>query len=333
MSKKDNKVLKTYLKGTCSKSEYSQVMRIFENDQSDDLENFMKEHWSKEEDNQPLNMQMINLLLKMKEKTKKMNPVRSLFVSFQRIAAILIIPLLVITLWTFLKPVPEIEVAKATIVSPLGGQVEFSLPDGTKGWLNNGSTLSYNTDFKERKVELKGEAYFEVTRRNSENFIVQTHDLSVEVLGTKFNVSAYDDDLIISVILNEGKVKVFNDEGTISETLNPNEKFDFVKAELQASITNVNSTDYTLWKDGYLKFRGEVFSDVIKRMERWYNVEIKVNDQQLNNYKYRGTFQNEQLEEVLRLISLTTPLTYIINEREINEQGTYKKREVIIKSK
>ncbi len=333
MKNEKDKILKKYLQGKCSKSEYLHITEMFENEPSKNLEEFMEKHWSNEKENQPLNHRMVNLLLRMQDKIikKRPTPLQSIAISYQRIAAILLIPLILASLWMFFKPAPENETASACIVSPMGARVQFTLPDGTTGWLNNGSSLSYETNFTDRVVSLKGEAYFEVVKKRNLNFTVQTNNLSVKVLGTKFNISAYDDDLETSIILNEGSIKVTNEKGSISEILKPDEKFDFNRSESKASISKVNSADYISWKDGYLKFRGEALSKVAKKMERWYNIDIEITNKQLNDFKYRGTFKDEKLEEVLRLISLTTPLTYTINERKINAGGSYKKRKVIIK--
>lgn len=331
----DKELLKRYVQGKCSKSELFQINEIFKEDNSDELKKSLKNHWETEKNDQPLNLQMARLLLELRQNTNssKHSLTRTLFTSYQRIAAVLLIPLLIASLWILVKPTNKYEVAKSTIVSPMGGRVQFTLPDGTSGWLNSGSTLSYNTSFKERQVDLNGEAYFDVTHRNKENFVVNTSNLLVEVLGTKFNVSDYAEDTEPSVVLNKGKVKISNQKGTLSRILKPNERFKFNKSKSTASIFEVNSTDYIAWKDGYLKFRGETFSEVVRKMERWYNIEVSLTDKQLRDFKYRGTFKDEQLEEVLRLISLTAPLSYTIHDRSTNKQGSYNKRKVIIEMK
>ena len=323
MNKNDKNILKRYQQGKCSKAEYLQVKHLFRKDDSSELENKLNEEWNELKADQSLNQRMSNLLIELNEKTrtKTVSLVQSILISYQRIAAVLLIPILIASFWFFNQPEEQVQVATSTLVSPMGGRIQFTLPDGSTGWLNNGSSLSYKTNFRDREVDLIGEAYFDVTHRNRENFTVNTADISVEVLGTKFNVSAYSDDIETSVVLNEGSVKLRNDKGTISEVLKPNEKFDLNKKLHQGSVLQVNSADFIAWKDGYLKFRGEPLSAVLKKMERWYNIEVELNDDQLLGYKYRGTFQNERLEEVLRLISLTSPLKYQIIERKTDKNG------------
>lgn len=253
---------------------------------------------------------------------------------FARIAAILIIPLIITSLWLYFNPIEVETTASATIVSPLGARTQFTLPDGTIGWLNNGSSLEYKSDFnRQREVELVGEAYFEVVKADHKKFVVNTSDFSVEVLGTKFNVSAYEEDMESSVVLEEGKVRIKNSRSGISELLDPDERFSLNKSSKTALITKVSANDFTVWREGQLKFRNEPLREVLKKIERWYNVDLLLTDQKLLNYRFRANFQNEPIEEILRMISITTPISYTIEERLINNKGTYKKKRITIKRK
>ncbi len=250
---------------------------------------------------------------------------------FTKIAAILIVPLIITSLWLFFNPIEVERTASARIVSPLGTRTQFILPDGTSGWLNNGSSLQYKSNFfKKREVQLVGEAYFEVVKTKNKNFVVNTPDFAIEVLGTKFNVSAYAEDIESSVVLAEGKVKIDSRKNGISEILKPDEKFSLNKSNKTASISKVSASDHTVWRNGYLKFRNEPLSEVLKKMERWYNVDFQISDEKLMNYRYRANFQNEPVEEILRMISITTPITYTIENRQTDNNGTYKKKHIVI---
>ena len=251
---------------------------------------------------------------------------------FMKIAAILVFPLLIASLWMYFNPIELEKTMHARIVSPLGTRTQFSLPDGTSGWLNNGSSLAYNSNFMaDRKVDLVGEAYFDVVHKNKQNFVVNTIDFSVEVLGTKFNVSAYDEDIESSVVLKEGKVKINSRRNGISELLKPDELFTLNKSTKTALISNVTANDHIVWSNGQLRFRNEPLSEVIKKMGRWYNVDFEITDEKLLNYKYRANFQDEPIEEILRMISITTPITYSIENRLTNKNGTYEKKKIVIK--
>ena len=148
--------------------------------------------------------------------------------------------------WDFTKEKQfENQAQYAEVTSQTGVITHINLPDGSKVWLNNFTKIKYPLDFSvTREVFVEGEAYFEVVHHNNDQFTVNTKDLSVEVLGTKFNVSAYTEDTETSVVLSEGKVKILNETGSISEILKPNDKFSLNKTKLTASMITVNPGDY-----------------------------------------------------------------------------------------
>ncbi len=328
--------IKRFVSGKFSVSDLLSVEKYFrEHNFDDSLRNHLQEDWNTT--NKIASKSLGHVLDKIHHKIAlnrpvKINPLRNLYRGFSRIAAILIIPLLIYLAWDFQdKHLIEGQVEYAELVSRTGVITSIKLPDGSKVWLNNFTKLRYPLDFSEsREVYVDGEAYFEVAHRNNDCFIVKTEDLSVEVLGTKFNVIAYKEDQKVSVVLSEGKVKVMNDAGSISETLKPNEKFSLDKLARTATLENVISEDYFAWRGGYLKFREEPLSEVVKKMERWYNVDIEILSDDLKIRNYRGTFKNEPIEEVLRLMALTTPMKYTINEREITDDNGYEKKKITI---
>jgi ferric-dicitrate binding protein FerR (iron transport regulator) len=267
---------------------------------------------------------------------KKSNKRNMVWNIYRSAAAILLIPMLAFSIWALLSnresgSTNTIAKSWIEINAPEASRVEFLLPDSTKGWLNGGSKLKYASDFNEnRKIELKGEAYFEVKHRNESEFVVGLNKLNVKVLGTKFNISDYTDDLFTDIVLLEGKVEINHKTAAFSQKLLPDEKLTYDFENQSVKLANVDAKRYAAWKDGFLIIDNEPLSQAIGRIERWYNVEIVIEDEALKSYRFKATFKDEPLEEVLRLISLTTPLKYIIEKRNTDNGGVIKKKKVII---
>jgi ferric-dicitrate binding protein FerR (iron transport regulator) len=278
------------------------------------------------------------ILLEEKKQEKK----KALWHFYSQAAAILLIPVTAFFLWFYLTSSPseqteqiqQIAQSRIEIIAPEGARVKFLLPDSTSGWLNSGSKLKYPAVFdSHRKVELEGEAYFEVAHRNKSEFVVGVADMEVKVLGTKFNVSAYSDDSFTNVVLAEGKVEIFGKAGVFQQILLPNEKITFNRDLKSVNLNGVDAKRISAWKDGYLVIENERLGDVIPKIERWYNTEIIIADKELCNYRFKATFRDEPLEEVLRLLAVTTPIKYKIEKREQNNEGIMMKRKVFIELK
>jgi transmembrane sensor len=248
---------------------------------------------------------------------------------------------------------------------PLGAKSYIILSDSTKVWLNAGSTLRYPENFSsgKREVYLEGEGYFDVTRNEQKQFIVNTSGLRVLVYGTQFNVKSYPDENSIQTTLIKGSVAI---EPLISNSkvkpvyLKPNQTATFYKSSLkiekstinQAMIDNkiepeliekivikpkVNPTPITSWKDKEWVFDHEGLGDLAVKLERRYNVNIIFDDKGLTAYKFTGTITEETFEQVLKIIQLSAPITYSIsgNNVTLKEDPYYKKKydKMILNSK
>ena len=337
MAKNKKNIIYNYLEGSSAKEDAQEALDLISEEEN---KNLLEEYWmivTQQSDKKLINKKALlgRIHHQINTQAKETGRKTTLIPLMTRIAAVLLIPLLIYTAWDFYAESRVVNQEQfAEVASQTGVITSINLPDGSKVWLNNFTTIRYPLDFsKSREVFVEGEAYFEVVHRNRDRFTVNTNDISVEVLGTKFNVSAYREDIETSVVLSEGKVRILNETGGISEVLKPNDKFSLDKAELTASVLPVNSNDYSSWRMGYLSFREEPLSEVIKKMERWYNVDIEMADKKKKKLNYRGTFKDEPLEEVLRLISLTAPLKYTINKRIENHNGEYDRKQVIIEKK
>lgn len=247
---------------------------------------------------------------------------------WQQVAAILLLPLLILSAYLYFKPASQIAETYQELFTPYGTWSVVNLPDGSKVWLNAGSSLKYPTQFndKQRVVSMQGEAYFEVESDKKHPFIVKTKQLTVEATGTAFNVNAYAPDHVAAVTLVKGKVAVTLDQKkTIS--LSPGEKIDY---NLATSLYNVNKTNtykWCSWKDGILIFRDDPLEYVFKRLGQTYNVEFILKDAELGKYSYKATFEGESLNEILRLLEMSAPIRCKeVSNRNSNNEKFEKQR-------
>lgn len=252
---------------------------------------------------------------------------------FQRIAAILIFPLLFsFMVYYFFQHKPTATITSfAQIECPIGVRTKFQLPDGSTGYLNSGSRLKYAVQFiGERKVELTGEAFFEVVHNPEIPFHVNTHNLDIKVLGTTFNVIAYEDEANEEIVLQSGSVDVSSRVGKQLAFLSPNEQLTLDIEKRTFTKIGVEASQYTSWKEGKLVFRNENMQQVARRLSRWYNADVLIDDHMLDDYTFHATFMDEPLDEVLKLLSMTSPLSYQEEKRSSDKEGVFQKRKIII---
>ncbi len=203
-----------------------------------------------------------------------------------------------------------------TLIVPVGGIYAVSLSDGTKVWLNSKSTLKYPVEFSgnSRKVTLEGEAYFEVSKNPHSPFTVKTKSGNVTVLGTHFNISAYDEDRNFETTLAEGKVKVseINKENE-SVTLRPGQQARVRNEALK--VAEVDPSVYSAWKDGKFYFENENLKNILTKMSRWYNFNVKFEQKALEQIKFTGiVLKDEPIDRFLDIISKTSNVKYKITK-------------------
>ena len=194
---------------------------------------------------------------------------------------------------------------------PRGSEYWIVLPDGTRVWLNAATELKYPVAFhaKERRVYLKGEAYFEVAKNKDKRFIVCCNDLEIEALGTTFDVKGYCDDHSVTTLLAEGSVKVSNK--TDVTLLKPGEKVEYHKSKqtfTKSVISDMREIDF--WRNNMLIFNSSSLAEIATTLERMYGVKVVFDSEKLKNVPFSGTIRNSSLHNVFYIISLTYPLTY-----------------------
>jgi ferric-dicitrate binding protein FerR (iron transport regulator) len=208
--------------------------------------------------------------------------------------------------------------ADTQIEVPKGQMSSVILPDGTKVQLNSGSKLVYASGFNsgERTVNLEGEAFFNVAKDKKHSFIIKTKSLDFKVYGTSFNVQAYPEDSEINTTLVEGSLGVVGKTGNEMARLVPGENANFKEESKELVVTNVDLELYTSWKDGMVTFRNEKLKDIARKIERWYNVQIVINNPKLADELYMGTImKNKPIDQLLEVFKLTSSLNYRIVPR------------------
>lgn len=209
-----------------------------------------------------------------------------------------------------------------TLKIPYGKKFEVQLSDGTIVHLNSGTSLKYPVQFlknQNRQVYLTGEAYFEVTKDKARPFTVKTDEINVEVLGTKFNINAYGEDVTSDVVLVEGKVSLYKGKKENKKLvfLTPGLKGSSQIGQQRITKESVNTDYYTAWIKGSLVFKNASFNDIIKKLERNYNVTIINKNKSLGKEIFNARFDNESIEVVLKYLSDSYAIDYKIKEDEI----------------
>lgn len=275
-----------------------------------------------------------------------------------RIAAIFILAFcLSWTVFYFMNRKPDTgSLAYNQIITTKGQKSQIILSDGTKIWLNSETTLKYPSAFNEMKREifLEGEAFFEVQKKDNKiPFIVKTSEIDIKVLGTSFNVMAYSDEETIETTVVKGSVCIIRkglesspDQNII---LKPNQKVTLLKKGSQVILSEIETEKPTLikstkttqpisptekeqilispkvdielhtaWKDHRLIFQSETFENIAYKLERWYDVKIHIQNEELKKYRYTGKFvHKETLNQVLEILNLTTPINYTFKQNDL----------------
>jgi ferric-dicitrate binding protein FerR (iron transport regulator) len=204
-----------------------------------------------------------------------------------------------------------------TLRTPMGGQYQLQLPDGSRVWLNAASSIEYPVAFtgKERRVKVSGELYFDVAQNAQQPFIVESNEVAVEVLGTAFNINCYDNEDDIQATLITGKIKVVpaggkgNSPGA-AKVLAPGQQAILVRKsvtgqEPQISVSdNADMSKVVAWKAGLFNFEGANLYSVMRQLERWYDIKVRYVGQ-VENVKFKGKmYRNINLSNVLEVLDI-----------------------------
>lgn len=336
--------IERYLDGTANPTEISWVEDLFANGQiNDNLRNHLDTDWEKEveeigavDPDLDIILARVHHQIRKKEFAKRKSVVHQITKVYFRIAAILLLPLLIVAGIYFSKSdnseLAADQLVNSIIYAPMGARVAFNLPDGTTGFLNSGSKLSYTLPFSDnRKVNLEGEAWFDVVHNEKRPFEISAGDSKIKVLGTSFNVSAYKEEKYVEVVLQNGKVEFSDGIQANKVFMKPSERL--VLQNKKITVVPIDPLKYKGWTDGKLIFRGDNMAEVARRIERWYDVKVEIADMDLVQFSFRATFKDDSLEDVLKFLSMTSPIEYKILPRIQLPDGTYEKEKIILKHK
>ncbi len=328
--------IKKYLHGRFSLDNKAAVDEYFTNQQySSKLEDVLNGHFN-ELKNTQATKDLSPLLHQINHKighhpAKQTNTLIRLWQVYAKIAAVLLVPMVIATFYFSHNQYSRPAASWVEVHSPYGARTQFSLPDGSTGWLNSGSVIRYNTQFHaNRKIDLNGEAYFDVVKNPRSPFQVHTSSVDIKVLGTSFNIVSYDVDSVAEVVVTSGKVEVVTNEKNMKQHLLPNERLVFNSLKNSAHKSEVNVQNYTSWTTGKLIFQNDNLDEVTRKLSRFYHVGFTIDQNVDRSQSFRAIMEKENLEEVLRYMKLTMNIDYNIQERKTNSEDLLTKREILI---
>ena len=342
MSNIDKNRIDNYHKSGYSTEEEKYLGNLFtDNSNQAELTEVIKRQWDntlnddQDSDLHPLDhiIHKLNFQINSGTTTNQESPVIKMLRWYARIAAVLLLPIMVYSgITTFQQNRQKQEEGLAEITAPLGARIRFTLPDGSFGWLNSGSSMKYSLNFnKRREIQLSGEAFFDVRYRDNSKFVVKTNHLNVEVKGTRFNVAAFQGEPETSVTLEKGIVVLTGDKLTVPIEMKPNERFEYNKDNQSVKKEMVSAPIFSAWKEGKLMLRNASVEELAKQLSRWYNVDVIIENSKNIDIRYRATFEDENLKEVLRLLKITSRLDFKIEERTKKPDSTFTKQQVTLR--
>lgn len=306
-------LIEKYFDGNITDAEIKKLSDWIKNDRH--LQNWWEEEFSKSDAG--INPVLRDkLFARIKEQTQgkeetqgKENP-RTIRMNPWKWAAAIVLPICIAFFTYYLVDSSQTVGAPFIVKADKGDKATIELPDGTNVVLNSASQLSYLNNFGEngRRVQLNGEAYFKVAHDEKRAFIVQVGDLEVKVLGTSFNVSAYEDAKDVTVVLLEGKVGVYAQK--MSHIMKPGDKIEYNKATHKITATQVHPSDYIEWTKGNIYFEKESLENIMKTLSRIYDVEIRFDSNKLPNEYFTGTIPGGGIQNALNILMLTSPFYY-----------------------
>jgi len=329
----DFQSVKNYLEGKTTKTESEQILNWLEDRQNEDeSRKILGEIWSVsdirlrgtkpdfnhmlDELHQQINRNETSYSI---QETKSIHRIERFYRSFSRVAAILILPLILLSAYLYIIQIKNsaqlAHIATREFYTKPGTRTKIDLSDGTVVWLNDGTSFRYPEQFtgNQREVYVDGEAYFEVKSDVDHPFVVNNPMMKTIVTGTHFNINGYVADHFFEATLLKGKVSLESDNQTI--ILKPGEQVQYNAETKKIIHKDVQPKDAAAWINGKLIFKDEKLGTAIRKLARWYNVEIILSDQELNGYLITGTFQDEKLDQSLTMISLALPVKFVYKNK------------------
>ena len=317
-------LLKKFQSGNLSLSDFKELVSTVNDSSDQELEDFFFEEWNKFDTYPSLSQEKIDSLYCHLHKKMKISPFYKITRHWGQIAAsILLLFASGLTILYYIQHQELQTLAEQDVIVRSGdsGTSQVSLPDGTLVRLNANSSLTYQQNFGQnnRKVKLSGEGYFEVKKNTEKKFIVNTGYIDVTVLGTKFNLYAYEDKDIIEMALVEGHVNVSTSKPPYQTIyVKPNEKVTYNKYDNKLNIEKTTTKIETAWLNKELVFREEKLENVFQCLSRKFRVKFSIDSSVSVDDVYTGAFDDEKIEDILEVLKIHYGFNYTVKDRKIN---------------
>lgn len=317
-------LLKKFQSGNLSLSDFKELVSTVNDSSDQELEDFFFEEWNKFDTYPSLSQEKIDSLYCHLHKKMKISPFYKITRHWGQIAAsILLLFASGLTILYYIQHQELQTLAEQDVIVRSGdsGTSQVSLPDGTLVRLNANSSLTYQQNFGQnnRKVKLSGEGYFEVKKNTEKKFIVNTGYIDVTVLGTKFNLYAYEDKDIIEMALVEGHVNVSTSKPPYQTIcVKPNEKVTYNKYDNKLNIEKTTTKIETAWLNKELVFREEKLENVFQCLSRKFRVKFSIDSSISVDDVYTGTFDDEKIEDILEVLKIHYGFNYTVKDGKIN---------------
>ncbi|WP_321285880.1 FecR domain-containing protein [uncultured Sunxiuqinia sp.] len=257
----------------------------------------------------------------VKKQIRKGRRVFRLYQQFNRVAAILILPLLLLSAWALVRifdqpadftEQPFVQSVQE-VLCPVGTRSKVILPDGSKVWLNAGTTLKYNLPFSStnRNIELHGEAFLDVAKMENSEFKIYSNNVEVVVHGTQFNFRSYHLDDRVEVCLVEGSIdlNIHGEDKSLKQAkLKPGDHLSYNKEKKSTELISQDLNKFIAWRKGLLVFDDAPLVEVARELERWYGVDVEIADESLLSFRYTTTFEDESIQQVVDLLELSSSM-------------------------
>lgn len=309
---KFNEFIFRYFRGQLVDSEYELLTEFLQDKANRKYLEKAKANWEQQPELDELGYQNLNRLnyhINSQKTISAQIPVlRRLWVQVASFAAILIFGLLLGSTFTYLTSKSKTLSEQLVFETPRGEKSLVKLPDGSEVWLNANSRLVYNSfSSNRRQVDLKGEAFFKVARNEKAPFVVKTDECEVEVLGTTFNIMAYNEFGRKEITLLSGKVNVHTENAV--HVLKPGQAM--ILKDHKIEVGEVDPYQASGWVENKFNFKNIPLSELIKRLENWYDIDITLENNTGKEINFTGTFKNEEtIWQVLDAIKVYTPISY-----------------------
>ncbi len=325
-NQKFQEIISRYFRGQLADNEYDLLSDALQDKSNQEYFETAKQEWENNPDLDELghrNLDRLDYQISKQSTSRNVPILRKLWFQVASAAAVLLVGLLAGSTFTYLIS-NKTSSEQLVFETPRGEKSLVKLPDGSEIWLNASSRLVYNTfSDKHRQVELKGEAFFKVARDEKAPFVVKTNECEVEVLGTTFNVMAYDEFGRKEITLLSGKVDVHM-KGA-EQVLKPGQAL--ILKNNSYRVDEVIASESSGWVENKFNFKNIPLSELMKRLENWYDVDITLENNTGREVNFTGTFKNEEtIWQVLDAIKVYTPISYIkTNLRQIKISVKFRK--------